>query len=111
MQSPNKQPIPIEEIGHDASIQCQHCAACCCRMPVLVLGDPQVPERYVREDESGLAFMAQGDDGWCVALDRNTLRCTIYEWRPQICRDFAMGGLDCQDIRQQIADGTPESTI
>ena len=79
-------------------------------MPVLVLGDPLVPERYVREDESGLAFMAQGDDGWCVALDRNTLMCTIYEWRPQICRDFAMGGLDCQDIRQQIADGTPEST-
>lgn len=51
-----------------------------------------MPERYVREDESGLAFMAQWDDGWCVALDRNTLRCTIYEWRPQICRIFAMGG-------------------
>ncbi|MEZ7860769.1 MAG: YkgJ family cysteine cluster protein [Aeromonadaceae bacterium] len=101
MQSPNKQPIPIELLDHDAAIQCHHCAACCCRMPVLVLGDPLVPERYVREDESGLAFMAQGDDGWCIALDRNTLRCTIYEWRPQICRDFAMGGLDCQDIRQQ----------
>lgn len=108
MQSPNKQPIPIELLDHDAAIQCHHCAACCCRMPVLVLGDPLVPERYVREDESGLAFMAQGDDGWCIALDRNTLRCTIYEWRPQICRDFAMGGLDCQDIRQQTAAGAFE---
>ena len=99
MQSPNKQPIPIELLDHDAAIQCHHCAACCCRMPVLVLGDPLVPERYVREDESGLSFMAQGDDGWCVALDRNTLRCTIYEIRPQICRDFDMGGIDCQEIR------------
>ena len=68
-------------------------------MPVLVIGDPDVPERFTEEDESGMTFMAQGEDGWCVALDRNTLRCTIYEIRPQICRDFDMGGIDCQEIR------------
>ncbi len=96
-----EQRIPVDEAGVDVTIACHDCGACCCRMPVLVLGDPRVPERYVEEDENGMTIMAQGDDGWCVALDRNTLLCTIYEWRPQICRDFEMGGLDCQDIRSQ----------
>ena len=91
--------IPVALLDQDPDIDCSHCAACCCRMPVLVICDPDVPERFTEEDESGMTFMAQGEDGWCVALDRNTLRCTIYEIRPQICRDFDMGGIDCQEIR------------
>jgi Fe-S-cluster containining protein len=35
------------------------------------------------------------DDGWCAALDRDTLRCRIYAQRPLICREFEMGGSDC----------------
>jgi Fe-S-cluster containining protein len=34
-------------------------------------------------------------DGWCAALDRDTLRCRIYEQRPLICREFEEGGPDC----------------
>lgn len=99
MINPVSPAIPLELIDLDPSIDCSRCAACCCRMPVLVMCDPLVPERYIEKDESGMTFMAQGEDGWCVALDRNTLRCTIYELRPQICRDFDMGGIDCQEVR------------
>ena len=39
--------------------------------------------------------MARLDDGWCAALDRRTMACTIYDKRPLICREFEMGGADC----------------
>lgn len=35
------------------------------------------------------------DDGWCSALDRNTMMCLIYEQRPQICREFELGAHEC----------------
>jgi Fe-S-cluster containining protein len=39
--------------------------------------------------------MRRLDDGWCAALDRNTMLCTIYEKRPLICREFATGSDEC----------------
>ncbi len=39
--------------------------------------------------------MARLDDGWCSALDRNTMMCLIYERRPLVCREFEMGGYEC----------------
>lgn len=39
--------------------------------------------------------MRQLDDGWCAALDRSTMLCSIYEQRPWICREFEMGGYEC----------------
>ena len=49
--------------------------------------------------EWGGQVMRRGDDGWCVALDRETMRCTIYVHRPQVCRDYEMGGSECIDER------------
>ncbi len=47
-------------------------------------------------------------DGWCAALDRDTLRCRIYEQRPLICREFVMGGPDCLAERGAwLAAGAP----
>ena len=45
--------------------------------------------------------MARLDDGWCAALDRETLMCTIYERRPAICRDFEMGEHECLTERKE----------
>lgn len=42
--------------------------------------------------EWGGQVMRREEDGWCVALDHGTMRCTIYVRRPQICRDYTMGG-------------------
>ncbi len=89
---------------------CSNCQACCCLLPVLLMPGDDPPAHLVVEDAHGLAVLAKGDDGWCVALDRDSFRCTIYERRPQVCRDFAEGGRECLDERaqwrRQVADLT-----
>jgi Fe-S-cluster containining protein len=100
--------IPITE--GEPEISCAECAACCCRLEVLIVGD-DVPERLVADNAWGGAVMHRLDDGWCAALDRQTLLCTIYGRRPGICRDFAAGGHDCQAVRRAqgygARDGSP----
>ena len=85
----------------DPGIHCRVCEAVCCRLPVLLIPADRVPAWLTWEDEYGLAQMAQGDDGWCIALDRDTLMCTIYQSRPDACRDYAMGGTLCQQERAE----------
>ena len=62
---------------------------------MLLITDTGVPEEYVEVDDWGGMTMARLDDGWCAALDRNTMLCTIYDRRPFICREFEMGGDEC----------------
>jgi len=64
-------------------------------MQVLLMPGDHPPGHYVTVDPSGVDVMARLDDGWCAALDRNSMRCTIYALRPQVCRDYEMGGPDC----------------
>ena len=79
----------------ESKATCANCQACCCRLEVLLITDTGVPERYIDIDAWGGQVMARLDDGWCAALDRNTLLCTIYENRPLICREFEMGDSEC----------------
>ena len=79
----------------DETITCETCAACCCQLEVLLIGDTGVPERLVAIDRWGGSTMRRLADGWCAALDRGTMLCTIYDRRPGVCRDFEMGGEDC----------------
>ncbi|MDQ3288804.1 MAG: YkgJ family cysteine cluster protein [Pseudomonadota bacterium] len=85
----------------DPSVTCDACEAVCCRLTVVLLpGDEAVPERYVTEDSRGMSVMAHGEDGWCAALDLDTMRCSIYELRPGICRKFTMGSPFCRAERE-----------
>ena len=68
----------------------------------MLISDTGVPDRFIDTDRWGGQVMRRLDDGWCAALDRNTMRCTIYENRPQICRDFEMGGRDCLAARAEV---------
>ncbi|MDX2298218.1 MAG: YkgJ family cysteine cluster protein [Xanthomonadaceae bacterium] len=95
----------MNETHADPHIRCDACAAVCCRMTVLLMPGDLPPARYVAEDRHGMAAMAKGDDGWCVALDRQNMCCSIYPQRPLICREFAMGGADCRDERAGWASG------
>lgn len=83
----------------DPSVHCGACEATCCRLTVYVMSDDPTPEYLVDQDEHGMDVMRRRDDGWCTALDRDTMRCTIYALRPQVCRDFDMGGQDCRNVR------------
>jgi len=66
------------------------------------MGEDDVPLRLTVEDRWGGTVMARRDDGWCAALDRRTLLCTIYERRPAVCRDYELGGSDCVAERSTL---------
>ena len=86
--------------GDPAIITCAACEACCCKLQVLLMSGDDIPAHLTEHDERNTTVMRRGSDGWCVALNRDTLRCTIYARRPSICREFAMGGSDCVDTRR-----------
>lgn len=54
------------------------------------------PELTVTRD--GALCMDQRHDGACAALDPVTLLCSIYDNRPQTCRDFKRGESLCLQI-------------
>jgi Fe-S-cluster containining protein len=79
----------------DSEVTCVNCEACCCRLEVMLITDTGVPDRFIEIDKWGGMNMARLEDGWCSALDRNTMTCMIYEKRPWVCREFEMGGYEC----------------
>ncbi len=79
----------------DSETTCANCEASCCRLEVMLITDTGVPNRFIEIDKWGGMSMARLEDGWCSALDRNTMMCMIYEKRPWICREFEMGGYEC----------------
>ena len=81
---------------------CQTCPAACCRLEVMLITDTGVPDRFIATDRHGGETLLRLDDGWCAALDRSNMRCTIYDRRPLICRDFEMGSHDCEQEREAI---------
>lgn len=85
-------------------VTCSNCKANCCRLEVMLITDTGVPERYIKLDDWGGMIMASLDDGWCAALDRSTMRCSIYDKRPLICREFEMGGYECLSERESSLD-------
>ena len=78
-----------------SEVTCATCRANCCRLEVMLITDTGVPEKYIAIDKWGGMVMHRLDDGWCAALDRYTMLCSIYENRPLICREFEMGGSEC----------------
>ncbi len=84
------------------ALSCSTCEACCCKLEVLLMGDDDVPRHRTEEDQWGGTVMRRLEDGWCAALDRNTMLCTIYERRPGVCRDYLMGGIECEVERAHI---------
>jgi uncharacterized protein len=96
---------------HDTAITCAACEACCCKLQVLLMAGDDVPGHLTDNDQWNTASMRRRSDGWCAALSRDTLLCTIYSRRPMICREFAMGGSDCIDARALHPALVPGITI
>ena len=66
------------------------------------MGEDDVPPELTEPDRWGGRIMARLKDGWCAALDRDTMRCRIYERRPAVCREFRLGESEC--IAERSAD-------
>jgi len=94
--------------GGDA-ITCSSCLACCCRLEVMLMGDDDVPAELTQRDPWGGEVMARLADGWCAALDRHTLLCTIYQRRPMICGDYQAGDYECLQQRLLLIPARIES--
>jgi Fe-S-cluster containining protein len=101
--------IDANDADVDPTIHCSRCEAVCCRQTVYVMSDDPVPLHLLDQDENGMDVMRRLDDGWCTALDRESMRCSIYALRPQVCRDFEMGSADCREVRE--ADRNPAAAI
>jgi hypothetical protein len=78
-----------------ATVTCESCNACCCRLEVWCLTDTGVPGHLTVTDTFGRTLMDRLDDGWCAALDRDTLLCRIYAQRPSVCRELEVGSPEC----------------
>ncbi len=65
-------------------------AQCCGLIGTIVTPDEYHSEKYQADwDERTNGMVLKRDaDGMCYALDRDTKRCSIYEDRPQTCRNF-----------------------
>jgi len=73
---------------------CAGCGCCCHLVVELLDGVDDVPEKFVVTND-GARCMDQRGDGACIALDPASRLCTIYERRPQTCRDFGRGTSLC----------------
>jgi Fe-S-cluster containining protein len=89
-----------------AAYDCLKCPGYCCSYPVIALTKRDVErlakhlglsvketeKRHVRADHGYKRIMKRQDDEHfgriCQFFDTQARRCTIYEGRPQICRDF-----------------------
>src|SRR5687767_13535096 len=80
---------------HEEVATCVTCRARCCRLEVMLTSDDDIPLHLVEHDRWGGEVMARREDGWCAALDRATMLCSIYDRRPGICREYELGGSDC----------------
>ncbi|GGA47334.1 YkgJ family cysteine cluster protein [Okeania sp. KiyG1] len=68
-----------------------YCRAQCCGLKgICVAPEEQEYAKYESyfDHQIGALVLKRDADGMCYALDRQMKTCTIYENRPQVCRDF-----------------------
>lgn len=81
---------------------CANCPAACCTWEAEITAghDDSIPYHLIGLSEYGYRVMARGEDGYCLALDKTTMRCSIYDHRPFDCREFNVDGRGCRSARR-----------
>lgn len=96
---------------------CDGCGLCCegIGSPVLLYASrPEwearhpfrpagLPDELIREIDTQFAGLVRGQEPQerCLWFDLETRRCRHYEWRPQFCRDYELGGTACLNLRRE----------
>jgi hypothetical protein len=97
-------------------VACEDCGACCreaYHSVTVSMRDPVVWKQPALVERTGHRFEIMREGSRCAALvDRRSdasrppgervFTCSIYEDRPQACRDFAAGGRHCLDARRRV---------
>lgn len=95
---------------------CDACGLCCEGIgspPLLFVSRPGweewhpfriegMPEELIREidEHFGGLFRGQEPQERCIWFNPETRKCRHYEWRPQVCRDYELGGDACLALRK-----------
>ncbi len=83
---------------------CDLCGGACCRFIVVRIGVLTPDQR----EWASLRGTVDAGGNWrvkarCAALGADG-RCTIYERRPGVCREYEVGGQQCQAARKAAAE-------
>lgn len=105
---------------------CDGCGLCCEEIgsPVLLYQSlpslegphpyrpPGLPQSLIDEIDAHFLGLSRGEESQdrCLWYDPETAHCRHYDWRPQICRDFEMGG-DCCLLRRKPFVKKQDSTL
>ena len=89
---------------------CEKCGACCSFDTSTFVPLNAADERRLGAAWAGLTHEQDGQvymrmqDGACAALDRSQglSRCSIYESRPDLCREFNQGSPECRSVLLSI---------
>ena len=73
------------------------CRAICCSF-IFALTKEEVQKGHIQWNRKRPYFIARDEDGFCHHLDRKTLACSIWDERPQRCRQY-----DCRQDRRREA--------
>jgi Fe-S-cluster containining protein len=71
----------------DCESRLAFCRAACCRLK-FALSRQDVEEGILKWDFAPPYMIKQGQDGYCVHLDRQGCRCSVYQQRPVPCRAY-----------------------
>lgn len=72
----------------ETDLNCLECGLCC----------------FFTKQNAGrkAAGIEVGEDGWCIFYDKESGKCSIYETRPQTCKNFVIGCDLCLWIRENF---------
>jgi uncharacterized protein len=100
---------------------CEGCGLCCegIGSPVLLYASrPDIagphfyrpeglPDKLIQEIDDSFLGLARGQEPQtkCLWFDANQRRCRHYEWRPQVCIDYELGGDACLIEREKVLSG------
>ena len=88
---------------------CLGCKGCCTNMGVNIFDNEDIlfPVEmteviYLRTDlypplGRRVRIMKHKENKECIALDSDTGHCSVYEYRPRVCKDFERGSQECLD--------------
>jgi hypothetical protein len=80
------------QVEMDCDARLHACSAACCVLFKVTLTEAEVRKGALAWDLATPYTLPRGPDGRCAHLDVATLRCTVWNDRPYVCRGYTCHG-------------------